>query len=173
MAIQGFPSSPFSMPRPSLPLHPLMETAALPASSSSTACLLVPRIHIARAVQNDDTVLIDDGGQNGIAGFPCPDPSLEFNFPPGGTRVSVPTGASGHAAGFNPDVACHHCPQLTATTATQAGGVFCTAGPGTPAGCVGAIAPAGLGGMIYYPPPHTFLLSNGNATADITVGSAD
>ena len=75
--------------------------------------------------------------------------------------------------GMSPDVACHHGPQLTATTSTQPGGVFCAAGPGTPAGCVGATAPAGLGGMIFYPPTHTFLLTNGNATGDVTVGSVD
>jgi hypothetical protein len=141
--------------------------------TANYASCILGQIYYDGAVQNDDTVLIDDGGQNGIAGFPCPDPSLEFNFPPGGTRVSVPTGASGHAAGFNPDVACHHGPQLTATTATQAGGVFCTAGPGTPAGCVGAIAPAGLGGLAFYPPTHMFLMTNGNSTPDITVGSVD
>jgi hypothetical protein len=38
---------------------------------------------------------------------------------------------------------------------------------------VGAVAPAGLGGMIYYPPLHAFLITNGNTTADITVGSVD
>jgi hypothetical protein len=53
------------------------------------------------------------------------------------------------------------------------GGAFCAAGPGAPAGCVGAISPAGLGGLTYYPPTHTFLLTNGNSTSDITVGSID
>ncbi len=134
---------------------------------------VVGQIYYDGALQNDDTVLIDDGGVNGANGFVCPDPSLQFNGTPGVPGPPVPSGASGHAAGFNPDVACHHGPQLTATTATQPGGVFCAAGPGTPAGCVGAIAPAGLGGMLFYPPTNTFLLTNGNSTADITVGSVD
>jgi hypothetical protein len=146
-------------------------STAFPANYST--CIL-GQIYYDGAAQNDDTVLIDDGGANATAGFSCPDPSLQFFGPaPGVPGPAVPSGASGHAASFNPDIPCHHGPQLTATTATQAGGVFCPAGPGSPAGCVGAIGPAGLGGMIYYPPTHTFLLTNGNATADITVGSVD
>jgi hypothetical protein len=141
------------------------------------ASCILGQIYYDGAAQNDTTVLIDDGGANGPVGpgaaFPCPDPSLQFIGTPGVPGPAVPSGASGHAAGFNPDIACHHGPQLTATTGTQVGGVFCAAGPGTPAGCVGAIAPAGLGGMVYYPPTHTFLLTNGNSTGDITVGSVD
>jgi hypothetical protein len=165
-----------------LPYSQLTNTAATnpfsPGGPGSTfevnyASCIVGQIYYDGAVQNDDTVLIDDGGVNGTNGFVCPDPSLQFNGTPGMPGPPVPSGASGHAAGFNPDVACHHGPQLTATTPTQPGGVFCAAGPGTPAGCVGAIAPAGLGGMIFYPPTSTFLLTNGNSTPDITVGSVD
>src|ERR1700735_3178050 len=148
-------------------------TTTFPANFAS--CIL-GQIYYDGAVQNDDTVLIDDAGANSSNGnaFVCPDPSLQFfTGTPGVAGASVPSGASGHAAGFNPDVACHHGPQLTATTATQPGGVFCPAGPGTPPGCVGAIAPAGLGGMIFYAATSTFLLTNGNSTPDITVGSID
>jgi hypothetical protein len=162
------------------PFSPGGPFSTFPANYAS--CIL-GQIYYDAAAQNDDTVLIDDGGANGPVGspaFPCPDPSLQFDSATPGAPVvpgvpgpAVPSGASGHTAGFNPDVPCHHGPQLTATTATQAGGVFCAAGPGTPAGCVGAISPAGLGGMIYYPPLHAFLLTNGNATPDITVGSVD
>jgi len=167
-----------------LPYSQLTNTAATnpfsPGGPFSTfevnyASCILGQIYYDGAVQNDDTVLIDDAGQNSANGnaFICPDPSLQFNGTPGVPGANVPSGASGHAAGFNPDVACHHGPQLTATTATQPGGVFCAAGPGTPAGCVGAIAPAGLGGMVFYPPTSTFLLTNGNSTPDITVGSVD
>jgi hypothetical protein len=145
--------------------------------TANYASCILGQIYYDAAAQNDITAFIDDGGANGPVGspaFPCPDPSLQFyGTVPGTPGPAVPTGASGHAAGFNPDVACHHGPQLTATTPTAPGGVFCAAGPGTPSGCVGAIAPAGLGGMAYYPPTHTFLLTNGNATGDITVGSID
>jgi hypothetical protein len=160
------------------PYSPGGPFSSFPANYAS--CIL-GQIYYDGASQNDDTVLIDDGGINATNGFSCPDPSLQFlTMGPGAPIVPgqsglppVPTGASGHAAGVNPDIPCHHGPQLKATTATQTGGAFCAAGPGAPAGCVGAIAPAGLGGMIYYPPTHTFLLTNGNATGDITVGSVD
>jgi hypothetical protein len=172
------PYAPFTTVGAQPPYSPGGPFSTFPANYSS--CIL-GQIYYDGAAQNDDTVLIDDGGANATAGFSCPDPSLQFlsaapgaPIVPGVPGPAVPSGASGHAAGpYNPDVPCHHGPQLTATTATQTGGVFCAAGPGAPAGCVGAIAPAGLGGMVFYPPTHTFLLTNGNATADITVGSVD
>lgn len=171
---QGFTSANTGTQAPYSPGGPY---STFPANYAS--CIL-GQIYYDGAAQNDNTVLIDDGGANAAAGFSCPDPSLQFFAAPGAAIVpgvpgpAVPTGASGHAAGpYNPDVPCHHGPMLTATTSTQVGGVFCAAGPGSPAGCVGAVSPAGLGGMIYYPPTHTFLLTNGNATADITVGSVD
>jgi hypothetical protein len=146
-------------------------TTMFPANYDS--CIL-GQIYYDGASQNDDTVFIDDQGANATNGFVCPDPSLQFSGNTVGTAgPPVPSGASGHAAGFNPDVPCHHGPMLTATAGGVPGGAFCPAGPGTPPGCVGAIAPAGLGGMAFYPPTSTFLLTNGNATGDITVGSVD
>jgi hypothetical protein len=165
-----------------LPYSQLTNTAATnpfsPGGPFSTfevnfASCILGQIYYDQAAQNDDTVLIDDAGANAAGPFLCPDPSLQFNGTPGAPGPNVPSGASGHAAGFNPDVACHHGPQLTITTATQPGGVFCAAGPGAPAGCIGSFAPAGLGGMVFYPPTSTFLLTNGNSTPDITVGSVD
>jgi len=152
------------------PYSPGGPVSSFPANYAS--CIL-GQIYYDAAVQNDTTVLIDDAGANGAAGIPCPDPSLQFVGTPGVPGPAVPSGASGHAASFNPDVACHHGPMLTVTTPTKPGGVFCAAGPGSPAGCTGAIAPAGLGGLVYYPPTHTFLLTNGNSNPDITVGSVD
>ncbi|HYB76643.1 MAG TPA: hypothetical protein VEE85_00450, partial [Candidatus Bathyarchaeia archaeon] len=140
-----------------------------------SSCIL-GQIYYDGAPQNDIAVLIDDGGLNATAGFPCPDPSnFYFNGNPGTPPfVAVPSGESGHAAGpFNPDVACHHGPELTATVGNVPGGVFCAAGPGAPEGCLGAISPAGLGGLAFYPPTSTFLLTNGNSLPDITVGSVD
>ncbi|HXN29864.1 MAG TPA: hypothetical protein VN902_22270 [Candidatus Acidoferrales bacterium] len=157
------------------PFSPGITPGVVPASTFTanySTCVL-GQIYYDGAAQNDTTVLIDDGGANGANGFVCPDPSLQFVGTPGVPGPPVPSGASGHASGFNPDIPCHHGPQLTATTSTQPGGVFCATGPGTPAGCVGAISPAGLGGMIFYPPTSTFLITNGNSTPDITVGSVD
>jgi hypothetical protein len=143
-------------------------TTTFPANYST--CIL-GQIFYDQAAQNDITTFIDDGGPNP---FPCPDPSLQFAGPtPGSAGPPVPAGASGHAAGFNPDIPCHHGPQLTTTAPGVPGGVFCPPGPGTPAGCIGSFAVAGLGGMAFYPPTSTFLLTNGNSTPDITVGSVD
>jgi hypothetical protein len=143
---------------------------AFPANFSS--CIL-GQIYYDGAAQNDINTVIDDQDAN-LNKFSCPDPTLQFNgTAPGIPGPPVPSGASGHSAGFNPDVPCHHGPMLTATTATQAGGVFCVPGPGTPAGCVGAIALAGLGASVFNPNTGHFLLTNGNSTPDITIGSVD
>jgi len=145
-------------------------SAAFPANFSS--CIL-GQIYYDGAAQNDINTLIDDQGAN-LNTFPCPNPTLQFNgAQPGVPGPPVPSGASGHAAGFNPDVPCHHGPMLTATTATQAGGVFCAPGPGTPSGCAGALALNGLGGSAFNPNTGHFLLTNGNSSVDLTVGSVD
>jgi hypothetical protein len=138
-----------------------------PFPANFSSCIL-GQIYYDAAVQNDINTLIDDGGG------PCPDPSLEFNFPPGGTRVSVPSGASGHAAGNNPDVPCHHGPMLTITSSTQVGGVLCAQQVNPPASCTGAVALAGIGGSVFNPATGHFLVTNSNSIGgDVTVGSVD
>lgn len=145
-------------------------SANFPANYSS--CIL-GQIYYDGAAQNDVSVVIDDQGAN-LGKFSCPDPTLQFSGPaPGVPGPPVPSGASGHAAGFNPDVPCHHGPMLTVTTPTQAGGVFCPPGLGTPTGCMGAIGIAGLGGSVFNPNTGHFLLTNANSTTDLTVGSVD
>jgi hypothetical protein len=147
-----------------------------PFPANFSSCIL-GQIYYDAAAQNDINTVVDDGGSNGPVGspaFPCPDPTLQFPGPPGIPGPAVPTGASGHAAGFNPTVPCHHGPQLTATTSTQVGGVFCPPGMGTPAGCVGAVALAGIGGSVFNPNTGHFLVSNSNSIAgDVTVGNID
>jgi hypothetical protein len=173
---------------PALPFSPggpvnLAQTPPNPANYST--CIL-GQIYYDGAGQNDTTTLIDNTGSNSL---PCPDPTVQFY----GTTVSasgvsvntagvfVPSGASGPAAGgasANPAIACHHGPMLTNTSPTQAGGVYCqsqgtAAGAPATANCSGSVGPAGLGGLIYYPPTKMFLLTNGNSIGDITVGSVD
>jgi hypothetical protein len=156
---------------PPVPYSPGGPNTTFPANFSS--CIL-GQIYYDAAAQNDINIVVDDAGANGVAGIPCPDPSLQFIGTPGVPGPAVPTGASGHAAGFNPDVPCHHGPMLTATTPTQVGGIFCAPGVGTPAGCVGAVALAGLGGSVFNPNTGHFLLTNANAIGgDVTVGSVD
>lgn len=132
------------------------------------SCIL-GQIYYDGAVQNDSTVVIDDGGLNGPAGFICPDPST--------TSLS---GVTGHA-GTNvqgPDRPCHHAPMLDPNT-----GAFCpsqgtSTTPPTP-GCVGAVAIAGIGGSAFNPNSGRFLVTNSNSIAansngtSLTIGSVD
>lgn len=133
------------------------------------SCIL-GQIYYDGAVQNDSTVVIDDGGLNGPAGFICPDPST--------TSLS---GVTGHGAGVNilgPDRPCHHGPMLDPNT-----GAFCpsqgtSSTPPTP-GCVGAVAIAGIGGSAFNPNSGRFLVTNSNSIAansngtSLTIGSVD
>jgi hypothetical protein len=141
-------------------------TTTFPANFSS--CVL-GQIYYDNALPTDNTVVVDENN-----GFACPDPSLQFFGPaPGVPGAAVPSGVSGDAAGFNPTVPCHHGPMLrNSAPNTPTNGIYCPTATSFP-DCFGAIAPAGLGGMIYYPPTNMFLLTNGNATTDITVGSVD
>jgi len=142
-------------------------TTTFPANFSS--CIL-GQIYYDGALPIDNTVLVDEGN-----GFACPDPSLQFfSATPGVAGPNVPSGASGDAAGFNPAVACHHGPVLrNSAPGTATNGVFCATTASFPDCNFGAIAPAGLGGMLFQPSTGFFLLTNGNSTPDITVGSID
>jgi hypothetical protein len=118
-------------------------------------CIL-GQIYYDTAPANNIGVAVDDVGLN--AGVVvCPDPS-----------TPAPSGASGHnARGIGVDVPCHHGPMLTT------GGVFC-ANQGAPASnCVGATAFAGIGGSAFNPNTGHFLVTNSNATSDLTVGTVD
>jgi hypothetical protein len=128
-------------------------------------CIL-GQIYYDGAAQNDGTVVIDDGGLNAGGAFPCPDPS-----------TTVLSGVSGHGAGVNilgPDIPCHHGPLLNPN------GTFCasqgTTTPSVPpsAGCVGAVAIAGIGGSAFNPNSGRFLVTNSNASGtDLTIGTVD
>jgi len=152
--------------------------AGLPPANYST-CVL-GQIYYDFATQNDISTFIDDQGANAASGNTCPNVQEFFIASTGaggnvnGVGPAVPSGASGHAKGFNPDIPCHHGPMLTFDpTKPGVGGQFCAPGAGTPAGCVGSGAPAGLGGLAFMPQNGTFLATNGNSTPDLTVGSVD
>ncbi len=87
---------------------------------------------------------------------PCPDPS-----------TSAPSGVSGTGVGAGgKNVPCHHGPVITPA------GVFCNqAAPA--ANCAGAVSLAGLGGSAFNPNTGHFLVTNANATGDLTVGTID
>jgi hypothetical protein len=147
----------------------LGNAAPAPGPINPPTCIL-GQVYYDGAAQNDSTVVIDDGGLNATFGFPCPDPST--------TALS---GMTGHGAGVNilgPDRPCHHGPMLDPNT-----GLYC-ASQGTTtkaptAGCVGAVAIAGLGGSTFNPNSGNFLVTNSNSIAanaagtSLTIGSVD
>jgi hypothetical protein len=109
-------------------------------------CIL-GQIYYDNAFPVDNTVAVDNGN-----GFACPDPSIGF-FGDG----PVPSGVSGTGVGaVGANVPCHHGPVLS-----FAGAPF------------GAVAVAGIGGSAFNPNTGHFLLTNGNATPDLTVGTVD
>ena len=141
-------------------------TTTFPANYSS--CIL-GQIYYDNALPTDNTVFIDENN-----GFACPDPSLQFAGPAPGTPGNpVPSGASGDAHGFNPAIPCHHGPMIrNSAPNTPTNGIYCPTSAAFP-DCFGAVALAGLGGMAFYAPTSTFLITNGNESTDITVGSVD
>jgi len=123
-------------------------------------CIL-GQIYYDGASANNVNVAVDDVLLNATNGFICPDPS-----------TSAPSGASGHnARGVGVDVPCHHGPVLSLT------GAFCAdqTNSSNPAsqGCNGAVSLAGIGGSAFNPNSGRFLVTNGNANGDLTVGTVD
>jgi hypothetical protein len=113
-----------------------------------------------------DTVL-----SAGAPTFPCPDPSNPHVFSGvSGSTVDAAAGLPGIGVtptGTNYTIPCHHGPLLDYTN-----GNFCN--QASPAGtCAGAIAPAGLGGMVYDPGADKWLLANENSIATTNIGNVD
>jgi hypothetical protein len=117
-------------------------------------CIL-GQIYYDTAPANNINVKVDDSGLN--TGIACPDPS-----------TPAPSGASGHnARGIGVDVPCHHGPMLTTN------GQFCANQANPASNCVGATAFAGIGGSAFNPNTGHFLVTNSNATGNLTVGTVD
>jgi hypothetical protein len=141
-------------------------TAPAPGPINPPTCIL-GQIYYDGAAQNDKNVVIDDAGLNGPpAGFICPDPS-----------ETVLSGVTGHGGGVNilgPDRPCHHGPMLDPNT-----GSYCASQAPPTAGCVGAVAIAGIGGSAFNPNTGRFLVTNSNSIAgnskgtSLTIGSVD
>ncbi len=106
------------------------------------------------------------------ATFPCPDPSNPhvFSGVSGSAAADGPLGLPG--IGVTPSgtpytIPCHHGPLIDQTL-----GTFCNqASPG--GNCAGAIAPAGLGGMVWNPNTGHLLQTNGNSIGITNIGSID
>jgi hypothetical protein len=140
---------------PTTPYGPPFGNALGPINPPS--CIL-GQIYYDGAPQNNIDVAVDNVGLNGPAGFVCPDPS----------NPQVNSGVSGappYITGTK-SIPCHHGPILTSA------GAFCNQTvPG--AGCNGALGLAGLGAHAWNPNTGHFLLTNGNATGNLTVGTVD
>jgi hypothetical protein len=134
---------------PAAPYSPGGPNTTFAANFSS--CVL-GQIYYDGSPANNINTVIDDGGAN--AGIPCPNPSLNFAGTPGVPGPAVPSGASGHGVGVaGADVPCHRA-ALVPTGGTE-------------------VALAGLGGMVFNPNTGHFLLTNANASGDITYGTLD
>lgn len=126
-------------------------TPTAPYGPTNFPTCILGQIYYDGAPLNTGTVAVDNQ-----TGFPCPDPS-----------TTAPSGVSGTGVGAGgKNVPCHHGPILTSA------GVFCN--QTAPAGnCIGAISPAGIGGSAFNPNTGHFLVTNANATGDLTVGTVD
>jgi hypothetical protein len=106
------------------------------------------------------------------ATFPCPDPSNPhvFSGVSGGAAnnaLGLPGLSGVTPSGATYTIPCHHGPIVDQTT-----GAFCNqATPGST--CAGAIAPAGLGGMVWNPNTGHLLQSNENSIGVTNIGSID
>ena len=134
---------------PNAPYSPGGTHTTFPQNFAS--CIL-GQIYYDAAPVNNINVVVDDGNNGASdpnAGFPCPDPSLQF-----ADFSSVPSGASGRGVGLaGKDVPCHHA-ALVPTGGTE-------------------VAVAGLGAMVFNPNTGHFLLTNANGSPDVTYGTVD
>jgi len=117
-----------------------------------------------------DTVL-----SAGVPTFPCPDPSNPHVFSGVSGSIADANPALGLVGfgvtptGTNYTIPCHHGPILN-----YANGQFTKGNQTTPCStCAGAIAPAGLGGMVYDPGADKWLLTNENSVATTNIGNVD
>jgi len=107
-----------------------------------------------------------------IGTFPCPDPSNPhvFSGVSGSAAADGPLGLLGIGttpSGVSYAIPCHHGPLLD-----QGSGIYCSqTAPGST--CAGAIAPAGLGGMVWDPNSGYLLQTNENAIPVTNIGTVD
>ncbi|MGD0470095.1 MAG: hypothetical protein ABSA54_17080 [Terriglobales bacterium] len=102
--------------------------------------------------------------------FPCPDPSNPQVFGGvSGSAASLVPGIGTTPGGKAYVIPCHHGPILDQTL-----GTFTTANQTAPCtNCAGAIAPAGLGGMVWDTTTGHLLQANENAIPITNIGTVD
>lgn len=141
--------------------HCLPVNPTAPYSPTNFPTCIMGQIYYDAPVVNNITVPVDDATANPALTNPaqvgCPDPS-----------TNAPSGVSGRGVGAGAaNVPCHHGPMLTVD------GAFCSSQGTIVGNCFGTISPAGIGGSVFNPGTGHFLVTNGNSTADLTVGSID
>ncbi|HEV8048410.1 MAG TPA: hypothetical protein VGP35_11800 [Terriglobales bacterium] len=106
--------------------------------------------------------------------FPCPDPSNPhvFSGVSGGIANNIPAIGLPGLSGITPTgttytIPCHHGPIISTST-----GAFCSQ-TNPASGCAGAIAPAGLGGMVWNTNTGHLLQANENSIGITNIGSID
>lgn len=127
---------------------------------------LNPNVPVDTVTQNAVSPITNPGT------FPCPDPSNPhvFSGVSGGaanSQMGLPGLSGVRPSGAAYTIPCHHGPILDQTL-----GTFCN--QATPGGnCAGAIAPAGLGGMVWNPNTGMLLQANENSIAITNIGTID
>jgi hypothetical protein len=114
-----------------------------------------------------NTVAVDNVGTT----FPCPDPSNPqvFSGVSGSAAASLVPGVGTTPGGVAYTIPCHHGPILSYNT-----GAFCSqVPPFADSSCAGAIAPAGLAGMVWNTNTGHLLLANENSIGTTNIGSID
>jgi hypothetical protein len=136
------------------------------SGTSPSSYGLNPNVPVDTVTQNAVNPITNPGT------FPCPDPSNPhvFSGVSGGAannQLGLPGLAGVRPSGATYTIPCHHGPVIDQTT-----GAFCN--QAKPAGtCAGAIAPAGLGGMVWNSNTGHLLQTNENCIGITNIGCVD
>jgi len=165
---------------PTYPSQALSQTWVIPqagASFNPPRCILGQIYYDGAGGLNSGGSGLGFGLQPGVAvdtvangSFPCPDPSNPEIFSGvSGSAASLVPGIGTTPSGKAYTIPCHHGPILDQTL-----GTFTTANQTAPCtNCAGAIAPAGLGGMVWNTNTGHLLQANENAIPITNIGTID
>jgi hypothetical protein len=180
----GFVPATYGTPAATYPFQATSQTVVTPAAGASfnpPSCV-IGQIYYDGAGGSASVVGgVAQGLSAGVpvdnvdATFPCPDPSnpQTFSGVSGSAAASMIPGIGiTPATGTAYTIPCHHGPILNYSSTSTPLGSFCSqTTPGS--GCAGAIAPAGLGGMVWNPNTGHLLLTNENSIAVTNIGTVD
>jgi len=159
---------------PTYPSQALSQTWVIPqagASFNPPRCILGQVYYDGAGGANSGGLGLNAGVPvDNVGGtFACPDPSNPeiFSGVSGSAAASLVLGIGTTPSGASYTIPCHHAPLIDQTT-----GAFCSqTAPG--ANCAGAIAPAGLGGIVWNTNTGHLLAANLNSIPITSIGSID